>query len=343
MPERTDGDRIIVTGYSSGSHFPREQKSMNFNWEANGNSKDGPFDVKGSVYGRDLRFIGPGTIHGTVLGRGDLTLENHSEGQQRFFGGVCSHGNIVVTGKARAIQDTLNGGVDKADIVIRGPVMAHNVTLENAIIFGRVEADRVHLINCIVMGAVIAKGQLTCTGSTLLYYNAENITFEGPCTMIHAMGDSANAPVFGAYQDGAGELWDPDVRLYAVLRGDGSGAMTNRVWEDSTPVYDAAQLSPSNDWVRVDAWTREPREKDGDIVYENVPTERFFLTIAGRCLNFENIHENITNLYSLLKHALQYDHYAPQTKAEIQAEWETTCTAEELKLIRLVTQPLESE
>ena len=39
MPERRDGDRIIVTGYSSGSHFPREQKLMQYSWEANGSSK----------------------------------------------------------------------------------------------------------------------------------------------------------------------------------------------------------------------------------------------------------------------------------------------------------------
>ena len=337
MPERTDGDRIIVTGYSSGSHFPREQKLMNFSWEANGNSKDGPFDVKGSVYGRDLRFIGPGTIHGAVLGRGDLTLENHTDGQQCFFGGLCAHGNIVVSGKARPIQDTLNGGVEKADIVIRGPVMAHNVTLENAIVFGRVEADRVHLINCIVMGAVIAKGQLTCTASTLFYYNVENVTFEGPCTMIHAMGDSGNAPVFGAYEDGTSKIWDPDVRLYAVFRGD--GPITNRAWEEPTSNYTSSKLSPGNDWVRVDATRREPIEREGGIVYEDVPVERFFLTIAGRCLNFESIHENITNLYSLLKHALQYDHYTPHTRTEIQAEWEETCTEEELKLIKMVTQP----
>lgn len=339
MPERTDGDRIIVTGYSSGSHYPREQKLMNYSWEANGNSKDGPFNVEGSVYGKDLRFIGPGTIHGAVLGRGDLTLENHSDKPQQFFGGLCSHGNIVVSGKARPIQDTLNGDIKNADIVIRGPVVAHNVTLENAIIFGQVEADRVHLVNCIVMGAVIAKGQLTCTASTLFYYNAENITFEGPCTMIHAMGDSGTAPVFGAYQDGAQKLWDPDVQLYAVVRGQGEGGITNRVWEDAIASEDAAKLSPTNDWVRVDAWSREPQDRDGKIAYVDVPVERFFLTIAGRCLNFESLQENITNLYSLLKHALQYDHYSPHTKAEIQSEWENTCTPEELQLIGLVTQP----
>jgi hypothetical protein len=93
----------------------------------------------------------------------------------------------------------------------------------------------------------------------------------------------------------------------------------------------------------VDATRDEPRDRNGQIVYEAVPVERHYLTIAGRCLNFEGIHDTITNLYTMLKHALQYDHYTPQTQAEIQAEWEKTCTEEELKLIRLVTKAIEAQ
>ena len=256
MPERMDGDRIIVTGYSSGSHFPREQKHMNYGWEANGDSPDGPFDVNGVGLRERPAVCRPGNDPWPGAGRGDLTLLNHSDAPQRFFGGLCAHGNIVVTGKARPIQETLNGDISKADIVVRGPVIANNISLENAIVFGKVVGERVHLVNCLVMGAVIARGQLTCTASTLFHYNANDVTFEGPCSMIHAMGDSATPPVFGTYQDGAQNLWDPDVRLYAVRRGEGTGALSNRVWEEQTSADRTSKLSPPMTGF---GWTPGPR------------------------------------------------------------------------------------
>ena len=81
---------------------------------------------------------------------------------------------------------------------------------------------------------------------------------------------------------------------------------------------------------------------DGQVGYVDVPSERYFLTIAGRCLNFSTLEEGIRDLYSLLKHALQFDHYSPQTKAEVRLNWKEICTEEELNLMELVTAPAEA-
>ena len=128
MAERVDGDRITVTGYSGGSHFPREQKQMNFNWEADGTSTEGPFQIDGSVYGRSMRFIGEGTVTGSILGRGDVKLENHTEGKQRFMSGLSVNGNLVAKSRGGALQESLVGDLTKADYILRGDVLATNVT-----------------------------------------------------------------------------------------------------------------------------------------------------------------------------------------------------------------------
>ena len=336
MAERTDGDRITVTGYSGGSHFPREQKQLNYTWEADGSSKDGPFKIDGSTYGRSMRFIGPGMVTGSVLGRGDVKLDNHSDGKQHFLSGLSVNGNLVSKSRGSALQDSLMGDVNKADYVLRGDVLATNVVLENAIVFGNIEANKIHVTSCIVFGALIAKEKLTVTASTLLYYHAPEVVFEGPCMMVNAMGESNEPPVFATYEDGAGTLWDPDLRFYPVLRGDkGSEPLANRPWAAKGDAYDAAALYPETDWVRVDVESVE--DKPG-----SKPTdERHVLTISGRALNFKALEDHLDDIYRLLNSGLEFEHYHPNTQQEVRRVWDDICTDEERQLMNTVNAPLE--
>ena len=336
MAERVDGDRITVTGYSGGSHFPREQKQLNYNWEADGTSKDGPFKIDGSAYGRSMRFRGPGIVTGSVLGRGDVSLENHSDGTQSFLSGLSVNGSLVARSRGEALQDSLMGSVDKADYILRGDVLATNVVLENAIVFGNIEANRVHVTSCIVFGAIIAKEKLTITASTLLYYHAPEVTFEGPCMMINAMGESRKEPVFATFEDGGGNLWDADVRFYPVLRGaETDGMITNRPWAATSEAYANAALYPETDWVRVDV--TEPGANTADVK----PEERYVLTISGRALNFKMLEAHLDDIYRLLKSGLEFEHYHPNTQAEMRRIWDDICTDEERRIMESVNARLE--
>lgn len=332
MTERTDGDRIVVTGYSGGSHFPREQRHLNYTWEADGLSGEGPFHVDGSVYGRNLRMRGPGTIVGSVMGRGDVQLDNNGPGIQRFLSGLCASGNVVSNGPAAPLQETVVGDIGRARYAIRGDILAENVTLEGAIVLGNIEAVTIRLRHCIVFGALIARERLTMTASTALYYHARTVTLEGPCTLLNAMGESAEMPAFGTYQDGAGELWDADVRFYPVLRGGGGGALTFRPWEADDPRAKQARLYPRCDWVKVDTFSSDKAAAGR----QHSPTSRVVLTIAGRALNFSVIEDNLKSLYQLLRTGLEFEHYSPDTRAEIVRMWHDVCTVDELFLMRTV-------
>lgn len=329
MTERMDGDRIIVTGYSGGSHFPREQRYLNYTWEANGLSPEGPFQVAGSVYGRGLRLRGPGTIGGSILGRGDVALEHHGPGVQRLMCGLSASGNVSCRVDSGALAETVIGDIRKVDYAIRGDVLAENVLLDNAIVFGNIEATNIRLRNSIVFGALIARETLTITASTALYYHARDVVFEGPCCMLNAMGESASAPVFAPHEDGAGQLYQSDVRFYPVFRGAGSGALTNRPWEAATPAGEQSRLYAECDWVNVRAFEAGGSAKGSE-------SARHVLSIAGRALNFGVIEHNLKALYNMLRSGLEYEHYTPEAQLEAARMWKQTCTANERFVLLLV-------
>lgn len=309
MGEQVQGDRVVVSGASAGSHFPRLQAEMEFNWEANGLGADGPFDIQGSVYGKSLRFHGPGTVRGTVLGRGDVTLETGTGQCQRFLAGLATSGNLVSTEWSAALRETTVGDVRRARCVVRGDVMAENVVLDGAVVFGNIEGTRVRLSHTLVLGSVVARESLTVRASTVFAYNAGTVSFEGPCSLVHAMGESRNLPVMAPYQDLSGALVEASVELYPLVRGKGS--LFNRAVEP-TP---EAHLSLDTDWVRV---TRQ----DGQGAY--------VLSIMGRALNLRAYGKAIEEIYTLLRTALEYGHYSPRDQARTRERWAGIATEEEL-------------
>ena len=342
MPERRDGNRVVVTGYSGGSHFPRTEADTIYEFEADGTSSDGPFRIAGSVYGRNIRFRGPGVVKGTVLGRGDITLHNHSTGTQRFLSGLSVNGNLVAEGRGAGLQDSLVGGLDNADYVFRGDVLGEGISLENAVVLGNVDGTNVTLVNCLVLGAAIAKENLTVRSSTVLCYNSINVTFEGPCTMVHAMGESATAPVEAPYQDGAGAIWDPDIRYYPAFHGRGNIGLMNQPWAEPGAAFQGAKLFLDTDWVKIQVEKRQetdgPTSASSQIRHE----ERYVLSISGRALNFNSLEQQIKGLYLMLSTGLEFDHYHPDTRSEVVESWESVCTAEELRFMRLVTADFEA-
>lgn len=338
MSERTDGDRVVVSGFSAGSHFPRTQARTQFRFEADGLSSEGPFVIDGSVYGRDLRFRGPGSVAGPVMGRGDVSLQNYSPAPQRFFGGLHANGNVVAERRAAPLPQSLSGSLGAASIVVRGDVIAQHVSLENAVVFGNVRGRHVDLQHCIVLGQVLAEEAAVLSATTFLSYAAPSVCFRGPCCALFALGASDGPPVFDAFTDGAGRSWESDLRLYPVLRGEGTSPMSNRPWEEVTAGYSAAKLGPA-DWVRVDAERTAQRRVGGRNVDEKVAVERYVLTIAGRALNFKLLAADLERLTFMIRCVLEFDHYHPNTQAATRRRWEDICTADELALLRLATDP----
>lgn len=149
---------------------------------------------------------------------------------------------------------------------------------------------------------------------------------------LHAMGESHEPPVFSPFKDGANQLWAPDHRLYPVFRDAPDAALTNRPWGDHSDAYHGASLSREIDWVEFHG-----QDADGNAALRHV------LTIAGRALDFGALEGNIRILSQMLTSGLRFDHYSPQDQAEERLQWEDFLNADELFLMRTLTQPVEQD
>jgi hypothetical protein len=335
MCERKDGDRIIVTGYSAGSHFPRTQAATQYRFGADGSSREGPFYIDGSVYGRDVRMRGPGTVVGPLLGRGDITLHNHGPTPQRLLGGIHCSGNAGCISRGGQLPKSLVGSVEAADYAVRGDVVAEHVSLENAVVFGNVRGRQVRLTQCIVFGQVIAKEAAVISASTILSYHAPSVRFEGPCCLLFSSGLSERPPQFEPFKDGAQRVWDCDLRFFPVLRTLGHTGVSFRPWDNVAKRNESKLVR--EDWVRVDVMQDVAKIRDGKMVTQRVPSERYVLSVAGRALNFAQVQESLAHLSWMLQTVLEFDHYHPKAQQAVRAKWKEQCTPDEIVLVALAT------
>lgn len=324
MPEIVEGDRLRVSGRSDACFFPRTERETNFVREFDGRASDGPFFLGSSVYGRSLRFIGSGECHGIVVGRGDLRIDVSQPGErQRFRGGIATNGSVDVVAPRAGVRGSLIGDVKRASLLVRGDVVGDNVHLRNSVIVGNVHGSNVFLSNCIVFGAAVASEQLTLSASACLYYHTRLLTFEGPCLMIQAMGDSAARPVFAPLEDEAGEIWPSEVLYYPMIRRDEGHPLGNRPWAPSKSAP-GARLYPKADWVtvgtEVESHTADARP---------VASDRTILSIAGRALNLGALQIGVEQMASLLKISFEFDHYSDQGRREAMARVRAVTTADE--------------
>jgi hypothetical protein len=333
MPETVEGDRVIVSGTSASCFFPRTEQETSFIREFDGRGPAGPFDLGGSVYGRRLQFIGPGECRGVVLGRGDLLLDASRPGErQRFLGSVSANGGIEVKVPPLPVRDTVSGDVRQASVIVRGDVVGDTVQLRNTVVVGNVHGSNVRLTNCVIFGAVVASEQLTVQASTLLYYHCRSVTFEGPCLMLHAMGESARPPVFAPWEDPSGEVFAADVRYYPPIRGQEGGDLGNRPWK-RTDGATMSRLFPNADWVTVETVRHGDQAK---------PASRTALTIAGRALNLVALQLSTSQMVTMLKIGFEFDHYTPRAQREAIAKLKSLATEEEFWVFSSVLEPKES-
>lgn len=336
MAETIEGDRIIVTGSSDACFFPRLERETNYIREFDGRSAKGPFAIRGSIYGRQLQFRGAGECRGVTVGRGDLMIDVSRPGEvQRFLGPITANGSLTVKSPGLPLQRTTIGDVRNASALIRGDVVGDHVSLSNTVIVGNVHATNIRLNNCIVFGAVIASEQVTLQASTVLYYHCRHMVFEGPCMMLHAMGESATPPVFAPYEDTVGGIFPCDVRYYPAVRTQEGKQLGNRIWERPKGAT-TSMLVPHADWIAVNT-EAERKDHDG----RQVQSMRTVLTIAGRALNLAALQLAASQLTSMLKICFEFDHYAPRAQRDALESIRANATEEEFWVFSSLLHPAE--
>ncbi len=337
MPEVVEGDRFRVTGQSDACFFPRFERETNLAREFDGRTVDGAFFLGGSVYGRSLQFRGMGDCRGVVVGRGDLRIDVSRPGERQLFrGGICANGSIEVSAPRTGLRASLVGDIRQASVLVRGDVAGDNVHLRNAVVVGNVHGSNVFLSNCIVFGAAVASEQLTLSASACLYYHSRLATFEGPCLMLQAMGDSAARPIFAPLEDGDGTAYAPEVLYYPMIRRDEGHPLGNRPWAPSASAK-LAKLYPGADWITVatEVESRTPGAAP-------IASDRTILSIAGRALNLGALQVGVEQMATLLKLSFEFDHYSERFQQTAIGRIREVTTDDEFWVFATLLQPARS-
>ncbi len=318
MSIQIDGSSLRVTQSVRGNVFPRSESEVIYPVLVDASRDGAPIGIEGSLYGKSLRLIGAVAVGGPVVARGDLVIQPMTS-QATFHSGLSASESISVELPVGGLA-TLQQSIDKASVVVRGDVSAKNVSLENTIVFGSIKAVNCRLKNCVVLGTAWATESLIVTTSTLAGYLAQGVTFEGPCMMVHSIGESSTRPVFSPAELPNGDIFGSDIRFYPALR-EAFGIVSNQ--PQNYPQHSC--LSTTADWVKVQNTKPGAAARD-----------RWVLSIGGRISDVRRIRESISLMAGMLRCGFEFDHYAPAERSRHLARALAGLNADESWILRTV-------
>jgi len=223
--------------------------------------------------------------------------------------------------------------VCNVDHVVRGDIVARNVVLRNALVFGSIRATNISVEQCIVFGQVVAKEKCSVACSTLMAYQAPKIDLIGPCCFFFASGESKALPEWQDYKDCQGRIWPWSVELYPLMRGDSDSPLGNRPWRGDVPL--ARNQLMRSDWVRADV-AESSHQRANQAAVERL-SQRYVLSIGPRALDFASIEASVLTTAWLFGSALEWGHYAEPTREEVRRQVTARCSAQELIAFDLAT------
>jgi hypothetical protein len=314
MSVREEGSNIVVDSSISGSLFPKSERDIVFPVLIDGSKAKHTLVIEGAVYGRSLEIKGDVQIGGPVVSRGDTKLTPIGQKRIQLMGGITVNG-VFNAGMAEGTAvKTIHEAIDNCSIVIRGDIAVNqSLFLNNAIVFGSIRAVNCRLLNCVVLGTLSVEEKLTVAMSSIGGYTSREVVFEGACTMIHAIGESNEKPVFTPYELSTGEIVGSDIRYYPAMR---SNARLTNIVQSQSQYPDYSALDPYSDWVRVLASTNEIV----DDASESDRITKWVLSIGGRIGDFQKIHASIDALTEMLKCGFEFDHIVPEYKDKLKGK-----------------------
>lgn len=315
-----EGNYLVVDSSVHGSLFPKSESELSHSVLIDATRTGKPIVVGGALYARSLTIRGDVSVEGPIVCRGDIRLEPKGA-RVKLLGGVNTNGSLVVVEQTEPPLRAIRDGIANAACVIRGDLAINqNVLLAGTVLFGSVHALNCMLDDCVVLGTSSIKEQLTVRMSTIAGYVARDITFEGACGLIHALGESASQPVFAPAEFGD-TVVAPDVRFYPAVRSN-SGLM-NIAWRKPEDYSDHSRLYARTDWLRTDAWNKVIGNGDPHAV------SKFVLSLGGRIGDFSGIQNAIEAMTVMLKCGFEYEHYEPSQRARHAERARVALTPEE--------------
>jgi len=292
------GSNILVSGSVAGSVFPTNEKDSVFPVLVDGTQQ--AVHIEGAVYGRSVELRGQVRIDGPLVSRQDLTIAPRGQRIQ-LQSGVTINGSFV--SKLAPEECIPMESVEDARLIIKGDITVNqNVSLRNALVFGSVRAVNCTLDNTVVLGTCIVEEALTIRMSSVGGYAARDVSFEGSCLMINALGESNTQPRFLAHEAPDGQVLPCDIRYYPTIRS--LNNLFNRAHVNGVtyPAYSA--LLEATDWVYL-AVSPNPALNEAQAEALN----KWALSIGGRVGDISVIASAIEAMTRMLKCGFEYEHY----------------------------------
>jgi cytoskeletal protein CcmA (bactofilin family) len=304
MPITRNGSNIVVDSSVSGSVFPTTESDLAFPVLIDGSRE--PIVIGGSLYARSLEILGDVTIKGPVVARGDVRLDPNGR-LIKLLAGLTVNGSVRCI-ESRENNSKLQDGISNAGVLIKGDLAVNqNIFLDNSVIFGSLRGVNCNLENSLILGTAAVQERLRIAMSTLIGYKSRDVSFEGNCLMLHAIGDSATKPLFLPFQDCSNNIFECDIRYYPAMRL--VRALMNCNKTSDAPYPDYSRLYPETDWMRASVESAiQSNSANGEI------SERWILSIGGRISDISSIADSILKMSAMLKFGFEYEHYHPSKR-----------------------------
>lgn len=189
-----EGDNIVLEGLVDHSVYPTHHEELEHDVVLRGR-----YDIQGGIYGRNLRAIGSGTVHGPVVTREDLLLdERNFSGTEchEFLSGLTAPSILRNTVPAYTIQESCVRDLANAKLRVRGPILADTVHLSNALVIGNIHARQVTLEACVVFGTIECDDLLIMNTCTFVAYRAGRVQLKGRLSTWLGYGVSHDGALF---------------------------------------------------------------------------------------------------------------------------------------------------
>lgn len=321
------GSNIVVNDSVAGSVFPTSEAELAFPILVDGTKQQ--VLIEGALYGRSVELRGKVRIRGPVLARGDMRIEP-GQASVQLDAGLTVNGSLNCVAPALDDSSSLQDRLQNASVIIKGDIAANqSVSLKNAIVFGSIRAVNCALENTLVLGTCIVDETLKVSMSSIGGYACRDVTFEGHCLMVHALGESLTQPLFVPYEALDGVVIGSDLRYYPAIRSENS--IMNRGHGGSAPYPEYSRLYPNTDWVCAGASANPALEE-----HASGKVDKWILSLGGRISDISRISKAVDGITQMLKCGFEFEHYHPARRAEYLERAMKGLTEEEQWILKAV-------
>lgn len=224
MPVTRQVDNVIAEGLVEHGIYPTCHEEIGCSVILRGDYK-----VLGGVYGARLKAMGSGVVHGPVVTREDLLLDEREltgTAHHSFLSGLTAPTVLRNEVPAYTIAETVVRDLANAKLRVRGPILADTVHLSNALIIGNIHARQVTLEACVVFGTIECEDLLVMNTCNFVAYRAGRARLMGRMSTwlgygvsydgAEFMGASEPRPHIENGHDSFNTVVPPDLRYLPV-------------------------------------------------------------------------------------------------------------------------------